>query len=143
MTKKGDRMWRRNNLYTVKVQPKLWRLKEDLEWVNDKLRITYVVPKGFYTDGASAPKATYAFCSPMTGRMTEAAVLHDYFYSIDCVYDMDRIIADKLFYEAMRTDGTNYFIAKAMYRSVRVFGKKSWKSMASIDKLKLGSKKYY
>ena len=75
-----------------------------------KSGIIYTVPKGFKTDLATWIKPS--------GRYLEAAVLHDYLYSIAA----GRKIADKLFKELMYRGGCTRFRTNIMYYGVRLFG---------------------
>lgn len=80
------------------------------------------VPKGFKTDLASTPKFLWLTFPPF-GKYTDAAIVHDYLYSKDCVYNaIDRAMADKIFLELMKELGVPLWKRQAMYRAVRLFG---------------------
>ena len=94
-----------------------------------------IVPEGFVTDGASAPKVMFSLCPPMGGPHGESAVLHDYLYSLDSEYECTRKEADDIFYFAMIVDGVPEITAKTIYSGVRVGGGDSFKKCFSIDKV--------
>ena len=146
---KGDTMERLTNLSTDKIGKKLWRLTSPLLFCLKRLdtettgKPTHPVgvlqiPKNFITDGASAPWMTWSLCPPMGGAHAEAAVLHDYLYSKDSddVYEVDRKMADEIFYDTMIENGTKKFRAKAIYYAVRLGGGGSYKACHSVEKVK-------
>lgn len=126
---------RLTNLETEKIDHKLWRVTKPLVFQKGTLDwTTTVVPAGFITDGASAPWMAYSLCPPMGGAHAEAAVLHDWYYSLDSG-DIGRKTADSIFYHAMISNGTSVARAKAIYLSVRMGGSASFKKCHSIDKI--------
>lgn len=104
------------HLITKKIESGKWELQRPLKWINrDGLVIE--VPKGFVTDYASVPRLPLVFS--IFGNTAHAeAVLHDYLYSIK----WDREDADKMFYEAMLSQGVSKWKAYVMYLAVRSFG---------------------
>lgn len=90
------------------------------------------IPKGFITDFASVPwPASMLF--PKDGDHNQAAVLHDWLYSMlgilpDRTYI--RIDCDKIFLEAMVVLGVNKFKRRVMYRAVRLGGGFGWRKHA-------------
>lgn len=97
---------------------------------------TYCVPAGFITDGASVPRAFWRIAPPMTGPHAEAAVLHDFLYSLDC---LDISIkthhdADKVFLDVMEGMGTSLFVRRTLYSGVYSCGFFSFKKTLSKDK---------
>ena len=88
------------------------------------LVIIQVNPK-FDFDGASIPKALWSVIgSPMTGGYQRAGCLHDALYASEY---FPREVCDKLFLEAMKSDGVSYIKRTAMYNAVRLFGWMVWK----------------
>ena len=94
-----------------------------LVYENDEL-ILQVNPK-FDFDGASVPQCLWSFgFSPMTGGYQRSACLHDALYASEY---FDRDVCDKLFLEAMESEGVGYMKRYAMYYAVRAFGWMVWK----------------
>lgn len=79
------------------------------------LKVT--VPAGFETDLASVPRFLWSIFPPHDPHYAAAAVVHDYLYRWD---GFTRVVADAVFYEAMRVLGTPKWKAKAMYIAVRL-----------------------
>lgn len=84
------------------------------------------VPEGFLTDGASIPRAFWAIFSS-TGMALYPGVVHDYQYSplSKCT---DRAAADLELYNGCREVGIGIFRSTLIYRAVRLFGGKFWKT---------------
>lgn len=86
------------------------------------------VPAGFTTDYASVPRAFWAFFSPH-GRHGKAAVLHDYLYQSGGLFGCySRAECDQLFLEAMLVLRVPTWRAQVMYRAVRLFGSKHFRT---------------
>ena len=101
-----------------------YEVTEPLAW-NDHISIIQVNPK-FDFDGASVPQALWSFgLSPMTGGYQRSACLHDALYASEY---FDRKVCDKLFLEAMESEGVGYMKRYSMYYAVRSFGWTVWKS---------------
>ncbi len=81
---------------------------------------------GDLIDGASIPRFLWSTFpgSPFIGDYRRAAALHDSNYIHR--YGGDRKAVDRVFYEAMRFDGTSRFKSLAMYIAVRLFGGRYW-----------------
>ena len=99
-----------------------------------------VVPKGFQTDFASVPWPA-SMLIPKNGDYNQAAVLHDYLYSLLGEYPIPnsnvirvytRKECDKIFLEAMGVLNSMdnlkipYPKRRIMYRAVRMFGGFGW-----------------
>ena len=83
-----------------------------------------IVPVGFWTDGASIPRALWAVVgSPLKGAYRDAAVIHDY-----CYYSgvFTKGESDKIFLQGMEDLGVGYIRRQAMYRAVQIGGWYSW-----------------
>jgi len=125
-------------LKTTKIGPKLWILDADMSYL-DKLGVIYTVPKGFITDGASNIRLLWSLCPPMSGKTAEAAVLHDFLYSKDCIWGFSRQECDEIFLETMLDAGTNKGRAYAVYSGVRAGGSSSYQSCYYSEKFKKDS----
>ena len=99
-----------------------WEIVEPLVYDDSKYHIEVI--KGFICDFASIPQFMWNIL-PANGQETDrASVLHDYLYRFG-IYPRD--VCDRLFLEAMNSDGTSYIKRYAMYRAVRMFGGSSYK----------------
>tara|TARA_R100001591_G_scaffold99929_1_gene106285 strand:+ start:1212 stop:1790 length:579 start_codon:yes stop_codon:yes gene_type:complete len=86
------------------------------------------IPRGFQWDGASIPKwAQFIIGKPM-GKYALAALLHDWLYQslILGKSKKGRLEADELFYTVMEQLDISWWRRKAMYRAVRIGGKKPY-----------------
>jgi hypothetical protein len=89
-----------------------------LVYENDTFTIT--IYPSFDYDGASIPRALWSVIGcPMGELYSRAACLHDALYASRI---FDRKTCDKLFHEAMLSDGVSRSLAKQMYLAVRAFG---------------------
>jgi len=87
------------------------------------------IPKGFISDGASVPKPLWGIVSPYDPEVRDAALIHDYFYrtpgarlvSSDKVTNVyvSRKMADEIFLEELKDNGTSFFLRYSMYWTVR------------------------
>lgn len=134
-------MKRRSQLCTEKIGACLWELTEDLIWeiysdcCGVRTSVELLVPKGFVTDGASCPSFLFSLCPPMGGPHAEAAVLHDYLYSLDSACGFSRAESDRIFLMGMLADGTHPARARTIYSGVRLGGWMSFKKCNSVDKM--------
>lgn len=120
-------------LNTTKIGPKLWVLNAPMIIVVSGK--TWRVPKGFVTDGASVPRLLWRIATPMSGAHAEAAVLHDWLYSLDCLIKLTHKEADAIFLEAMKVMGTTFVVRNTLFTGVDVFGGSSFRKRLSKDKL--------
>jgi len=103
-------------------------LNAPLVYRSDLLAKVVIVPKDFSSDGASVPRALWSIYPPF-GKYLEAAVVHDYF----CVLGeegespIDYKKAAKVFREAMKVCGVNWWRRNKMYWAV-VFGGPKFKA---------------
>ena len=88
--------------------------------------IIVVARKGFVTDYASIPKFLRSWIDQDSGRIRDAAVIHDYLYKYGYSLGFQRKHVDGYFYEAMRDLGMGFIKATAAWLAVRVFGFKYW-----------------
>ena len=106
--------------------------------------------RGFITDGASVPKSLQWLYNPY-GKYINAAVIHDYLYSVYNNTGINRTLADKIFRQIMKESGIDKRTIRRFYTAVRCFGETSWKAKlqnegykdrAIIDRTK-EAKEYY
>jgi hypothetical protein len=74
-----------------------------------------IVPEGFITDLASIPRIFRLFFIK-NGKHRAAAIVHDYLIRPD----FPRVLADKIFYEAMKVCKVKKIRRKLMYYAVRM-----------------------
>ena len=99
-----------------------WILQEPLVYENDKYIIT--VKAGFDFDFASIPKL-FTNILPKNGQEYDrAACLHDALYASRW---LPKAECDRLFYEAMLSDGVSKYRAWSMYQAVKWFGHSAYK----------------
>lgn len=81
--------------------------------------VVVTVPDGFMTDLASIPRILWSILPPHDPDYAGAAVLHDYLYEWKGGI-FTRVVADAIFYEAMRVLGVPAWKAVFMYLAVRM-----------------------
>ena len=82
--------------------------------------------KGFVTDGASVPYSLQWLYNPY-GKYINAAVVHDYLYSVYNNTGINRTLADKIFKHIMKETGVDDRTVRRFYAAVKYFGETSWK----------------
>ena len=92
------------------------------------------VKRGYAWDGASGPVIN-------TRDTLVASLVHDVLYQamrLNLIKSSkeNRQIADKNFFEILKMNGVNSFRSKVWYLAVKLFGKKSTKSLQDNDKIK-------
>ena len=116
--------------------PYTYKTLAELSYTTNKY-ITYTVPIGFVTDGASIPKLFWSLVgSPFTGLYRRAALIHDYLYAIQTT---KRSYADKVFLECMKVLKVGWWKRRIMYMAVRTCGWRPWNKHKK--RIKLGGKK--
>lgn len=101
-----------------KPRPSAW-------WV-DVMDERIDLPHGFRTDGASVPRILWPiFGSPFAPSVICAALLHDYLYTMQGVYD--RAWADAAFRILLLEHGASRTRAWLMWLGVRLFGWNYWR----------------
>lgn len=84
--------------------------------------VHWVAPVDSLVDGASIPRVFWFFMgSPFVGKYRRASVVHDVYCKSK---SRPHKQVHKMFYDAARYDGVNYFKAKAMYYAIRLGGPK-------------------
>ena len=107
----------------IKLRPKaLWRLNRDLRYYSERLGDWIIVPKDFVTDFASVPRLPVAFLLT-GGKGDEAAVIHDWLYSLQ---HLPRELCDEIFKEALVIMGYSAATVSFMYAGVRIGGGWTW-----------------
>lgn len=87
---------------------------------------TIKVPVGFQTDMASVPR-TFQIALQKDGGIIEAALVHDYLYSISAKpLGFSRRDADRIFLEAMTVAGMGPIKRGWAYNAVRWFGGRTY-----------------
>ncbi len=115
----------KNSLQTERLGNRLWVLLQPFKFSVGKTN--YIVPAGFVTDGASAPKWLWHFCAPMAGPFGEAAVAHDYFYSLKGPKKMCQRYADRVLYEIGMHRKAKKIIALLVKKVANKFGYKYYR----------------
>lgn len=92
------------------------------------------VKRGYAWDGASGPIIN-------TRDTLVASLVHDVLYqamrlNLIKSNSENKKIADKIFFEILKMHGVNSIRRKVWYLAVRLFGKKSTKSLQDNDKIK-------
>jgi len=83
-----------------------------------------VVPKWFRYDGASIPAAAWQLTyTPYHPDVMTASVVHDWLYYN---HQVERDVADDLFYDILRANGVGTLIASTMWGAVKSFGGLFW-----------------
>ena len=120
------------------------------EYVYDINGYLIRVPKSFITDGASVPHSLQWLYNPY-GKYINAAVVHDYLYSVYNNTGINRTLSDKIFRHIMKETGVDSRTIRRFYNAVKYFGETSWKpklknesykDRAVIDRTK-EAKEYY
>lgn len=87
------------------------------------------VPAFFHSDGASIPKIFHTIVHPF-GPYFGSALIHDFLYSKESTKKYGHITrktADEIFLEGMYNMGVPWYKRNPMFRSVRLFGWRSYK----------------
>jgi hypothetical protein len=108
------------------------RMTERFRYVSSMGKI--IVPRNFYSDGASVPRIFWTIFSPF-GNYFKAALIHDFLYSKDSEkhYHIDRKTCDLIFKEAMFNLGIGWMKRETIYRAVRLGGWASFRKKFSHD----------
>lgn len=89
----------------------------------------WTAPQGTLTDGASIPEAFWSVIGgPFEGKYRDAAVNHDYEC---CVKVHPWRAVHRMFYDGMRANGEDPWVAKLMYFAVYFFGPR-WPAAESV-----------
>lgn len=114
---------------TITVQGAFMTLEAFEYAIGDKgMPLVIRVPSGFCTDLASIPRMFWSILPPH-GLYSKAAIVHDYLYVTG---HASRLVADAVFYEAMRALGVGWFRANIMFMAVRIGGRKPWNKRRGV-----------
>ncbi|MFV0260486.1 MAG: DUF1353 domain-containing protein [Acidimicrobiales bacterium] len=114
---------------------KRWRLVEPFLYRGS--RDLFAVPRGFTTDFASVPRLV-VWLLPRYGRWTQAAILHDYLWSLARQGLVSKVDADGLFYRALRELQVPFLRRWMMWAAVRLAsGPRSWMEAGPWSALKV------
>lgn len=97
------------------------------------------VPIGTLTDFASIPKFLRGFIDDNEGAIKDAAVVHDYLYSVQSskTYpEIDRAGADFVLFEAMKDLNAPLWKRRTVYWAVRLFGWLFYKTDGKPEEVK-------
>ncbi len=87
---------------------------------------SFLIPKGFESDGASVPRFFWRIvCPPVDPHAVRASVAHDYIYRAQPP-GWTRREADKMFWCFLIEDGLPPWRTKLAYWGVRLFGRIAW-----------------
>lgn len=82
--------------------------------------VTWTVPAGFVTDGASIPTVCWPIVgNPYAPSSLRPAILHDWMCR---TRGLSSTFAVNVFYEGLRADGCAWLRSRAMWLAVRWFG---------------------
>ena len=112
-------------LVVVKLGNQCWRVEKDFTVIIGHQ--TIVVPSGFLTDGASAPRIFWSICAPMSGPFGEAGVVHDFLYSTKGP-NFSRSYADDALKNIGLYRGAGKVQAELVWLGVRIAGDKYFKT---------------
>lgn len=110
-------------LYRDSVRDGFYILEQPLIYESDMLNGRVVAVAGFETNFVTGRKLLVVR-RIVTDQMNAAAVVHDQLYGTAAV---PRLLADEVFYEAMRVSGVAAWRALAAWAAVRVFGGRFFK----------------
>ncbi len=79
----------------------------------------WTVPKGFCSNGASVPRAFWAYCSPLDGRYLDVFCWHDWAYA---EHILPRQKIDQLMRQYLIARGMSRAKSYTIYYAVRAFG---------------------
>ena len=105
-----------------------WLIHEPFRYELADKSCVITVPAGFVTDLTSVPRILFTIF-PRDGKYLEAAIIHDYLYSVqkDCDGNsISRKFADKVFLEAMKSLNVRWTRRRAIYVGVRTGGWVAW-----------------
>ena len=114
---------------------KRWTVERPFSY--EAKRETFTVPAGFTTDFASVPRV-FTWLLPRYGTWTQAAILHDYLWSISGDGRIDKYDADGIFNRSMRELGVPYLRRWIMWTAVRwAAGPRTWFARGPVPFLKM------
>lgn len=112
----------------------VWIIDKPLEYWSELSNCLIVVPPWFETDFASVPRMPL-FYEAYGNRAHMESVIHDYLYRIDSVPVVPYSMANRIFLEAMKARGKNWFVRAGMYLGVVLGGWTAYHKKSVNDKL--------
>lgn len=97
-----------------------YEVLENIEYYNG-----LVVPKSFITDLASIPKLFQDIIG-VPEDFDEESILHDFLYSKYNDYGINRLTADKIFFQSLLLNKVDITVANLMYKAIRWGGEFHW-----------------
>ena len=105
---------------------------------------TFIIPRGFESDGASVPRLFWSLVfSPTDSHAATAGICHDYIYRVQPA-DWTREEADRMFLALLVEFRVNVWSANRAYDAVRLFGGSAWSenaTLAALEHLEAEAKK--
>ena len=93
---------------------------------------TFLIPRGFESDGASVPRLFWSLVfSPTDSHAATAGICHDWIYR-DQPEGWTREEADRMFYALLIEFGVNVASAQSAYLALRLFGGWAWDENAKL-----------
>ena len=119
-----------DSLTVTKIDARRWRVEREFTYyIGEENSNEFVtVPKGFETDFASVPRLFWSILPP-DGTYTQAAVLHDFLYSVQ-LYTRKR--SDEIFLEAMAVLRVWVVRRLIMFSQVRLWGFIPWNKKRKV-----------
>lgn len=108
-------------LHKVPNKTQLWQVDKTCRYYSALTNEVYTIPKRYYTDFATIPKAFQWFLPP-DGEYAWETCLHDLLYDKVAKGFMERKTADDVFKEAMSVGKVTKWKEVVLYRAVRMFG---------------------
>lgn len=102
----------------------IYQVLEPFHFYCTETRKTYVVAKGFFSDGASVPRSFFLWLIA-GGKGLRASVLHDWLYQEGMRLKQieNRREADDVLWHALRDTGHGQDLSDAMWDAVNLFGR--------------------
>lgn len=97
-----------------------YEVLENIEYYNG-----LIVPKSFITDLASIPKIFQGIIG-VPEDFKEESILHDFLYSKYNDYGINRLTADKIFFQSLLLNKVDIVVANLMYKAIRLGGELHW-----------------
>ncbi len=90
-------------------------------YFTDSNGLEWKAPANAKIDGASIPRPVWFWISPFIGDYRRASVLHDHYCES---HERSWRATHRMFYDAMRADGTSEFKARVMYAAVYAYARR-------------------
>ena len=92
---------------------------------------SFLIPRGFESDGASIPRCFWRFIAPpLDEKFVRAGISHDFIYRTH-PDGWTKKEADWMFYLFLLEDGVKFWRATLAYWAVALFGGKAWESFGT------------